>query len=404
MVARPGPALGSTGNGRPGLLRTGVLSALTVVAPALCTLVLVQQAAAGATPPAELGKAIRRSVEERAFQPVTSRTRMFLSATEHLPAGLAAYAAGLEWVERGSRPGSRVNYFLGEVSGNGFFWYFPVALALNLTTATVAFVLLAFAGTVAGLLRAARRGRLLLVRLVCSRAFVPLALGFAYLGLAMFARLNIGVRHVMPAAVLLLAGLVISIGLVASGRRRALTLLFAATIALSTAEASAFRGREISFGNLLAGGSRGLRTKLSDSNVDWGAGQARLFDRVRRGDLGRVASFTMWLDADQARELRIENQKGPLTVESLCSYDAVFVSVYFWDSLVALERCPEPWQSYEFLRRTYGPVLELPRCFAVEEEVGPEYLLFRRAVSGRNGRADEPAIPLAGPGHEARGR
>lgn len=404
IAARRGTAPGSSEAGREGLLRAGALVALAVVVPALSTLVLVQQAAAGTTPPAELGEAIRRSVEDRAFQPVTSRTRMFLSATEHLPAGLAAYAAGLEWVERGNRPGSRVNYFLGKVSGKGFLWYFPVALALKLTTATVAFVLISLAATVAGLLRAAGRGRLLFVRLVRGRAFLPLTLGLSYLGLAMLASVNIGVRHVLPAAVLLLAGLVIAIRLAASRRRHALTLLLAATVILSAAEARAFRGQEISFGNLIAGGARGLRSKLSDSNVDWGAGQARLFDRVRRGDLGRVASFTMWIDPDQARELRIENLEGPLTTASLCSYDAVFVSVYFWDSLSALERCPETWENYEYLRGTYGPALELPSCFAVEEEVGPEYLLFRRGVSGRNGRAAEPATPRDGPGRGARGR
>jgi hypothetical protein len=389
------------------LVRAAVLTAAAIMAPALGTLVAVQQAVVASTPPDSLHEAIRRSIADRGFHPRTPATELLAAASERLPRGLAAYAAGLEWVEKGSRPGGRLNYLFGEISANGFFWYFPVALALKLTTATAAFLALALVVTSGGLMRAVNRGRRRLTRVVCSRVFVPLALGVAYLALAMVARMNIGVRHVLPATVLLVVGLVIGMRAVSPFSRRARAVLLSATALFAALEAGTAWGRETSFGNLVAGGARGLRWKLSDSNVDWGAGQGRLFDRVRRGDLGRVAALTfpLWLDPDQCAELGIDSLGAPLTAEQVCSYDSVFVSVYFWDSLGALMRNEERSPTFEHLRRTLGPALAVRGCAATVEDVGPEYLLFRAGrtappdagFSERSGREAEGSSHRGGP-------
>ncbi|HRY42333.1 MAG TPA: phospholipid carrier-dependent glycosyltransferase [Thermoanaerobaculia bacterium] len=361
------------------LARAAALTAVTVVTPALATLVAVQQAVTGPTPPEALRAAIRRSIADRGFHPRTSATELLSTAAERLPRGLAAYAAGLEWVEKGSRPGGRLNYLFGEVSGDGFLLYFPVALALKMTTATVAFFGLALLAAPGLVVRALRRGRSRLVGVACARTFVPLTLGLAYFVLAMAARLNIGVRHVMPATALLVVGVLIGLRAVSPFRPRARALLLAATALLAAVEAGPAWGRETSFGNVIAGGARGLRGKLSDSNVDWGAGQGRMFERVRRGDLGRVAALTfpLWLDPDQRAQLAIDALEAPVTAERICSYDSVFVSVYVWDSLEALMRNRETHATFESLRRSYGPALAVRGCAAAVEEVGPEYLLFR---------------------------
>ena len=59
----------------------------------------------------------------------------------------------------------------------------------------------------------------------------------------------------------------------------------AAVALAATGEAALRLGREISFGNFLCGGPAGVPAILSDSNVDWGQEEGKIFERVRRGDL-----------------------------------------------------------------------------------------------------------------------
>lgn len=295
-----------------------------------------------------------------------------------LPRGLAAYAAGLYWVRASALPGSRINYFFGRVSGEGSFLYFPVALALKLTTATV-FALLA-ASAAAGLgplaARALRRRRRL--RLLAARSLLPAFLASAYAGAAMLSDVNIGVRHVAPTVPLLL---VAAAGVLRSlARPRLRHVLLAAVVALAGAEAAAFAGREIPFGNLLAGGPAGLRRVLSDSNVDWGERLGDVFERAQEGDLGRVAAVSLFWDERAAAEAGVSRLERFRPGEA----DAVFVSVFMLDLGDALQRSPAPYAKLAEFRDFFGPLLAGIRAGAVSvEPFRDEYLLIRLRPAAR---------------------
>jgi hypothetical protein len=279
-----------------------------------------------------------------------------------LPGGLSAYAAGLFWVRASSVPGSRINVFFGKASGEGSFFYFPVALALKLATATVVALLAAAVAAGACGLWCSGPGRRRRLRLLAS----------AYVGAAMLSNVNIGVRHVFPAVPLLL---IASAGVLRTVARRPLgTAICLAVVALAAIEAGAYAGREIPFGNRFAGGPAGLRRVVSDSNVDCGERLGDVFERAKAGDLGRVGVVSLLWDpaaarnADVARIVRF--RPGDV--------DTVFVSVFMEDLAAALERSPATYPKMVEFRAFLGSLLGPIRSAAVSAEpFGDEYLLIR---------------------------
>jgi hypothetical protein len=295
-----------------------------------------------------------------------------LGIGRNLPGGLSAYAAGLFWVRASSVPGSRINVFFGKASGEGSFFYFPVALALKLTTATVVGLLAAaVAAGACGLWRSGpgRRRRL---RLLAARSLLPAFLASAYVGAAMLSNVNIGVRHVFPAVPLLL---VAAAGVLRTFARRPLrTAICLAVVALAAIEAGAYAGREIPFGNRIAGGPAGLRRVLSDSNVDWGERLGDVFERAKRGDLGRVGVVSLFWDPEAARNAGaariVRFRPGDV--------DTVFVSVFMEDLAAALERSPATYPKMVEFRAFLASLLGPIRSAAVSvEPFGDEYLLIR---------------------------
>ena len=303
-----------------------LLPVFALVAVALATLFLVQFLAFAGTTDATFRAAI---AHEFAGLPQERAARALAAS---FPKGIAAYGAGLLFVEGVAGPGERFNYFLGEVSGRGRPLYFPVALAVKLTTATVlagAVVILA-----AGLafFRSPR-----LRRLLFARAWLPAALGGAYLAAACASNVNIGVRHVLPVVPFVLVAGAAALRTVVR-RRRVVAAALATIVLAASAEAAARLGREISFGNLLAGGPAGIPALLSDSNVDWGQEQGMVFARVRRGDLGRVGLTTLIVDESGARAAGIAGQA--MTPDA--PLDTVFFSRFLWDTAAAMEKNSEP--------------------------------------------------------------
>jgi hypothetical protein len=356
--------------------RAAGLVLLLVVVPALATAFLVQEGVMSSTPREELVRGIRRQFGNS--EPLERAVWM----GENLPRGIAGYGAGLLWVRASSVPGFRPNYFLGRVSGTGFIAYFPAALAVKLTTASAALLAAAAAAGIVLLAtairawrgghrsgRAARRGRL-----TAARAFVPGALALAYLGAASLSNVNIGVRHVLPVVPL---GLVAGAGVLVtlfSGRRRFLSALLGVAVLAAAGEAFAARGREVPFGNLLVGGPSGTRRVLGDSNVDWGEAQGKLFERARRGDLGRTAVIGLAFDAEEG---------GPLGLtwsESIdrppC--DTAAVSVFILDLGRALRSNAEGYPRIEWMKGWLVPLVdELERRATSVEPLSDEYLLYR---------------------------
>ena len=256
------------------------------------------------------------------------------------PKSIAAYGAGLLFVQGVAGPGQRFNYLFGEISGKGYPLYFPIALGIKLTTPTV---LLVLAALVAAGVLASRGTRFR--GLLAARACLPAALGGAYLLAACASNVNIGVRHalpVVPFAVAAAAGTLRTL----VPRRRTLAIALAAVVLAATCEAALRLGREISFGNLLCGGPAGVPAILSDSNVDWGQEEGKIFERVRRGDLGRVGLASLMVDESGARAVGILGQ----VVDPDAPVDTVFFSRFLWDVAAAAEKNTESSPKFIWIR------------------------------------------------------
>lgn len=363
----PGPSWGAAV--RRALVLVGV--------PAVATAILVQQVVVASTTPREaLVDGVDRKFASYPYHDEAVR------AASSLPRGLAAYAAGLLWVRASSVPGARFNYFLGEASGTGWFLYFPVALALKLTTAVV--LGLIAAAVLAGVLLARRgaSGRRRRLRLLAARSLLPAFLGAAYLGAAMLSNVNIGVRHVVPSVPLLL---VAAAGVLSTAvPRRTGAVVAVAVVVFAAFEAGAYLGREIPFGNLLAGGPPGVRKVLSDSNVDWGERLGAVFERARKGDLGRVGVVSLFWDAQAAKSA------GVVRVDDLVpgTVDTLFVSTFLWDIAAAIGRSRENGRKWSYFRAWFTPLRqEIQDEAATIEPFLDEYLLIRLRPHG------SPAAP-----------
>jgi hypothetical protein len=294
--------------------------------------------------------------------------RAAVALARTFPKSIAAYGAGLLFVQGVAGPGERFNYFFGEISGRGHALYFPVALGIKLTSATVLLVLAAVIA--AGVLVArGTRFRSLLV----ARASLPAALGGAYLLAACASNVNIGVRHALPVVPFAIVAAVGALRTVVP-RRRTLAIALVAVVLAATGEAALRAGREISFGNFFCGGPAGVPAILSDSNVDWGQEEGKIFDRVRRGDLGRVGLASLMVDESGARAVGIA---GQVTAPD-APVDTVFFSRFLWDSAAAIEKNTETWSKFVWLRGWLPPLRRGLEARAVSiEPFGDTQLLMR---------------------------
>ncbi len=335
---------------------------LWLVLPALLTLALVQSLAFAGTS----DEAFRAGIAA-AFRDLPQESAA-LALAARFPKWIAGYGAGLLFVEGVAGPGERFNYFLGEVRGTGWFFYFPVALAIKLTAAAVLGTLAAVAAGAAALVRGARRGA------VVARAWLPFVLGSAYLGAACLSNVNIGVRHAFPAVPFLLVAAAACAATLLESRPRVLLATFAGVFLLSASESAAALRREIAFGNVLVGGPKGVPRVLSDSNVDWGQEQGLVFDRARRGDLGRVAMATLLVDESSAKRAGIAG----IAMRPDADVDTVFFSRFLWDLAAAAEKNAEPYSKFVWLRGWLPPLRRgLEARAASIEPFGDCYLLLK---------------------------
>lgn len=353
---------------RPRLVAAGRAVVLLLGVPSVVLAFAIQQAALRGTSVADLKAGIARKFEG------LPEAGPALAAAERLPRGVAAYAAGLLWVKASAVPGARYNYFNGAVSGKGFLLYFPEALALKLTTATVVLLAVAILAVAVGLARGPTLRRRRVASLLLRRGGIALVLGAGYLAMAALSDVNIGVRHVLPCVPLFLVGASGVLRTALRRHRRILAGLVVLAAVGAGAEAFAMRGREIPFGNLLAGGPQGVRRFLSDSNVEWGEAQQRLFDRVDRADLGRIGAVVLSLDVEEAARHGIR-QVDELDAQPL---DTVVMSVHLHDLGVALERNTESYRNVAWLRGWLVPLVRGVKDRAVSvEPLGDEYLVYR---------------------------
>lgn len=177
---------------------------------------------------------------------------------------LGHYVAGLAGVQLLSGGGRGTNFFRGEVSEDAFPLYFPAAFFLKTTPSFLLF-------TLAALLLGGRE----LLRFRSLALLLPAAVVMAA---AMVSHFNIGIRHILPIYPLLaIAGA----GILAERLPRLFPAAAAALLLGSATSLYLAHPNEMSYFNVLAGGTEGGHRWLSDSNVDWGQDLKRLGATLR---------------------------------------------------------------------------------------------------------------------------
>ena len=163
------------------------------------------------------------------------------------------YKSGLSEVLRHNRIGHQA-YLLGQVSQFGWWYYFPVAMAVK--TPLAALLLLPLAAF--GLLRRGWRREYAFL-------LTPPAL---FLAVAMAGNLNLGIRHILPVYPFLY--LLLGAGIAALPLTRARQAVMLAACLLQTIEVARIHPHYLAFFNLAAGGPEAGPRYLVDSNIDWG--------------------------------------------------------------------------------------------------------------------------------------
>lgn len=166
-------------------------------------------------------------------------------------------------------------YLLGQVSDSGWWYYFPVVMAVKTPLGLLALL--------ACSLLFWRRGPSDKPADLLS-LLVPPAILMAG---AMVSGLDIGLRHVLPVYPFFF---VLASRVVAGGRSAVRTAPLLAALALGAIALSSLSltPHQLSYFNELAGGPGQGHRYASDSNLDWGQDLRALADHVRRARLGRI--------------------------------------------------------------------------------------------------------------------
>lgn len=165
--------------------------------------------------------------------------------------------------------GGHEAFLLGEHSREGWWYYFLVALLVKLPVGTLL---------------------LLAAALLCWRAGQPLGWIDALflllpvgvlLGAAMHAKINIGIRHVLPVYPFLFV-LAARLGTLAFRRAWTAPVLLGVPLLLTASSSLRIGPHQLAYFNELAGGPAEGYRYLSDSNLDWGQDLTTLRDYLER--------------------------------------------------------------------------------------------------------------------------
>jgi len=165
-----------------------------------------------------------------------------------------------------------LSYALGRTTTDGWWWYFPLTLALKTTLATL--ILLAIGFVVARRDRAFQSG---------------VAAVAAMLILVLPTNVNIGIRYILPLYVPL--SLAVGATIMAAMRHRLLRYAGVLLVAWHLAASTLAHPDYLAYFNELAG--RDPSRYLIDSNLDWGQDMLRLRDVLREEKITKVGLNVM---------------------------------------------------------------------------------------------------------------
>ena len=166
-------------------------------------------------------------------------------------------------------------YLNGDISTRGWWWYFPEVLALKTPAGTLVLALISVVGLSVGK-RLSRR----------DVAFLVVPAAFFFLAMVA-ARLNIGIRVILPAYVLLwlLAAHVVTFGSGSASRWLAGLVVTIGIFWPPLLDPVPSGSRSLSYFNGLVATRENGHRYLGDSNIDWGQGLKALAAEVKaRGE------------------------------------------------------------------------------------------------------------------------
>jgi hypothetical protein len=180
----------------------------------------------------------------------------------------------------------RTAYLLGEISHNGFWLYFPVAFLVKTPVPTLLLALLSL-------------GWMVLHRPKPSAALVVLTPALIFLAFAIWSRLNVGWRHILPIYPFLfvwIAGMTVVVW--RSGYRSTRLGLTFLAVWLMASTLWAYPNYLSYFNEAIGGPSRG-HAFLVDSSLDWGQDLKSLKSWMTRNRVERI-QFAYFGTADPA--------------------------------------------------------------------------------------------------------
>ncbi len=197
--------------------------------------------------------------------------------------------------------GGQEAYLHGEFRDRGWWYYFPITIAIKSTLPTLFAGLAVLTIVAIWITRARRRGWSW--RRIYTESdrtwFIFLTVPILFLASTMTSHLNLGWRYVLPAYPFLfvLAGALASEKVIASRRwRLAMPALFLTSMIV--VQLNTFPN-ELGYFNSLIGGSKNGPSWLLDSNLDWGQDLPSLADFVKQHHLSSIPlSYYGWAKVD----------------------------------------------------------------------------------------------------------
>jgi hypothetical protein len=286
----------------------------------------------------------------------------------------AAYLGGLASVIRQNAVGGGVNYLFGELSTEGFPFYFFVAFALKSTLAFLAATALVLAAAFWPRAGFEEERRLFLVPVA---VLFLVSIGSTY---------NIGIRHMLPVyPFLALFAAAVFARLWARRAEgawpRAAAVALAALPLVSALELARIHPHELSYFNALAGGPENGRFLLNDSNVDWGLDLKRLAGELSR--LGVPDATIAYFGADTVRyRTGIDDFSVDPTIRRFVAISAFFLAA--GPEFFAYHQAPAVARNLEVLRR------EIAARGKPAGRVGYSIYLFEMSPGGTGASLGKP--------------
>ena len=209
------------------------------------------------------------------------------SGLEHLRLPAPELFAGIRQVKEHNSAGHE-SYLLGVRGHTGFFWYFPVGLAVK---TPLAFLFLLGIGIVVALRR----------HPAFPRLWMPLAFAAGILVPSLFSSITIGVRHVLPIylGLSLLAAAGVAQMLEWSAARRWVLPVLGLLLVWFAGSSLLAHPDYLPYFNEIAGSQP--EKILADSDLDWGQDLKRLSARLRELGANEV-SFDVYIYGDWEKE------------------------------------------------------------------------------------------------------